>query len=116
MSIQDIEPVISIGDLVILKGDHSRHHGLGIILDKRDDTADIIREFVEQLGIEETDKEVNEAMQAANDYLLNTSVFLVHWQGGKNNSPFRNIWMFYSEIELLSKVETSVEAENGEQK
>ena len=104
MSNQDIEPVISIGDLVILKGDHVRHHGLGIVLDKRDDTADIIKEFVEQLGIKGDDKEINEAMQAANDYLLNTSIFLVHWQGGKNSSPFRTIWMFYSEIELLSKV------------
>jgi hypothetical protein len=115
-SIQELEPVISIGDLVTLKDDKQMIHGIGLVLDKRDDTADIIREFVEQLGIKEDDKEINEAMQAANDYLLNTSVFLVHWQGGKNSSPFRNIWMFYSEIELLSKVETSVEAENGEQK
>ena len=114
MSNQGVEPVISIGDLVILKGDHQRVHGLGIILDKRDDTAEIIREFVDQLGIKEDDKEINEAMQAANDYLLNTSVFLVHWQGGKNSSPFRNIWMFYTEIELLSKVDTSEEDENGE--
>ena len=113
---QDIEPVISVGDLVTLKGDRDRLHGLGIVLDKRDDTAEIIREFVAQLGIKDGDKEVNEAMQAANDYLLNTSVFLIHWQGGNNTSSFRNIWMFYSEIELLSKVETSVEAENGEQK
>lgn len=110
-SSQDFEPVISIGDLVSLKGDKKMLNGIGIVLDKRDDTADIIKEFVEQLGIKEDDKEVNEAMQAANDYLLNTSVFLVHWQGGENTSPFRNIWMFYSEIELLSKVE-----KNGEQK
>ena len=113
---QEIEPIISIGDLVTLKDDKDRLHGLGIVLDKRDDTAEIIREFVSQLGIKGDDKEVNDAMQAANDYLLNTSVFLVHWQGGNNTSAFRNIWMFYSEIELLSKVETSSEAENGEQK
>jgi hypothetical protein len=114
MSNQGVEPVISIGDLVILKGDYKRFHGLGVVLDKRDDTAEIIKEFVEQLGIKNDDKEINEAMQAANDYLLNTSVFLVHWQGGENSSPFRNIWMFYTEIELLSKVETSEEDENGE--
>jgi hypothetical protein len=114
--IQELEPVISIGDLVSLKGDTNRYHGVGIVLDRREDTAEIIREFVAQLGIKSDDKEVNEAMKAANDYLLNTTVFLVHWQGGKNNSPFRDIWMFYSEIELLSKVETSREAENGEQK
>ena len=113
-SIQEFEPVISIGDLVSLKGDKQMIHGLGVVLDKRDDTAEIIKEFVEQLGIKDDDKEINEAMQAANDYLLNTSVFLVHWQGGKNSSPFRNIWMFYTEIELLSKVETSEEDENGE--
>ena len=111
---QELEPVISIGDLVSLRGDKKMLHGIGIVLDKRDDTAEIIKEFVEQLGIKDEDKEINEAMQAANDYLLNTSVFLVHWQGGENSSPFRNIWMFYTEIELLSKVETSEEDENGE--
>ena len=116
MSIQGTEPVISIGDLVYLKGDSNRAHGIGIVLDKRDDTAEIIKEFIEQLGIKSQDKDIDEALSAANAYLLNTTVFLVHWQGGKNNSPFRDIWMFYSEIELLSKVETSSEAENGEQK
>ena len=49
------------------------------------------------------------ALQEANKYLLNTSVYLVHWQGGSTKSVFKNIWMFYNEIELLSKVGSSRE-------
>ena len=45
----DCEPAISIGDLVRLRGDHELANGIGLVLDKRDDTADIVREFVEQL-------------------------------------------------------------------
>jgi hypothetical protein len=106
---QECEPIISVGDLVSLKGDKALANGIGLVLDKRDDTAEIIRDFVNKLGISEDDTEVHDAMKAANEYLLNTSVFLVHWQGGDSKSSFRNIWMFYSEIELLSKVESSEE-------
>ena len=113
---QDCQPIISIGDLVSLKGDKDLKNGIGLVLDKRDDTAEIIKDFVSQLGIKDDDEEVCEAMKAANDYLLNTSVFLVHWQGGNSKSPFRNIWMFYNEIELLSKVSSSEDENKGETK
>ena len=50
-------------------------------------------------------------------YLLNTSVYLVHWQGGSTTkNVFRNIWMFYNEIELLSKVSSSKGENKGEKK
>ena len=97
----------SIGDLVRLKGDEFLSHGIGLILDRRDDSADIIKEFVEQLGVPPDDRDVNDALKEANKYLLKTSVYLVHWQGGSTKSVFRNIWMFYNEIELLSKVGSS---------
>ncbi len=104
---------ISIGDLVCLKGDKTRlMHGIGLILDKREDTADILREFIEELGVP-SDNEMKEQLDVANNYLLNNSVFLVHWQGGRKVDVFRNIWMFYSEIELLSKVNNNTENSNG---
>ena len=107
---RDCKEEFSIGDLVRLKEDEFLQHGIGLILDKRDDSADILREFIEQLGIDPDGgggDEVNEALREANQYLLGTSVYLVHWQGGATKSVFRNIWMFYNEIELLSKVGTS---------
>jgi len=113
---QDYQPIISIGDLVCLKGDKDLKNGIGLVLDKRDDTAEIIKDFIGQLGIKEDDEEVCEAMQAANDYLLNTSVYLVFWNGGSTKSVFRNIWMFYNEIELLSKVSSSKDENKGETK
>ena len=97
---------IAIGDLVCLKGDSSSlSHGLGLVLDKREDTAEMLREFLQELGTPE-DSEVNkEITNLTENYLLNNSVFLVHWHGGTTKKNiFRNIWMFYSEIELLSKV------------
>lgn len=101
---------IAIGDLVCLKGDSSAlSHGLGLVLDKREDTAEMLREFLEELGTP-TDSEVNkEITNLTENYLLNNSVFLVHWHGGKpKKNIFRNIWMFYSEIELLSKVKETL--------
>ena len=106
----------SIGDLVRLKGDEFLYHGIGLILDRRDDSADIIKEFVEQLGVSPDDNDVNDALKEANKYLLKTSVYLVHWQGGSTKSVFRNIWMFYNEIELLSKVSSSKDENKGETK
>ncbi len=112
------EQEFSIGDLVCLKGDEFLSHGIGLILDRRDDSADIIKDFVKQLGIDpEKDAHVTDALQAADKYLLNTSVYLVHWQGGSTTkNVFRNIWMFYNEIELLSKVSSSKGENKGEKK
>lgn len=95
---------ISIGDLVHIYGDEELRHGIGLVLDKREDTADMLRDFIGELG-SPNDNEVQEAMDVANNYLLNNSVYLVHWQGGgAKNGIHRNIWMFSSEIRLLSKV------------
>ena len=108
----------SIGDLVRLKDDEFLSHGIGLVLDKRDDSADIIKDFVKQLGIDpQKDDDMSTALQAADKYLLNTSVYLVHWQGGSTTkNVFRNIWMFYNEIELLSKVSSSKDDKKGETK
>ena len=85
---------ISIGDLVRLRDDVELSHGIGLVLDKREDTAEIIRDFIEELGVPE-DNRIKEHLDVANNYLLNNSVFLVHWQGGgAKSSVFRNIWMF----------------------
>ena len=109
----DCKEEFSIGDLVRLKGDEFLSHGIGLILDKRDDSADIIKDFVKELGIDpEKDSEITDALQQADRYLLNTSVYLVHWQPGSSaKNVFRNIWMFYNEIELLSKVSSSKDEE-----
>lgn len=99
---------ISVGDLVFLAGDSKLRHGIGLVLDKREDTADMLRDFIEELGTPE-DNEVKEAFDIANQYMLNNSVFLVHWQGGSTKSEvYKNIWMFSSEIELLSKVDNEM--------
>lgn len=101
----DCNEEFSVGDLIKLKGDDSLSHGIGLILDKRDDSADIIKDFLMQLGLQpDEDEYLDEALTKANQYLLNTSVYLVHWQGGSPTNVFKNIWMFYNEIELLSKV------------
>lgn len=94
---------ISIGDLVYISGDEELKHGIGLVLDKREDTADMLRDFIGELGTPE-DNGVQEAIDVANNYLLNNSVYLVHWQGGRKNGIHRNIWMFSSEVRLLSKV------------
>ena len=94
---------ISIGDLVYISGDDELKHGIGLVLDKREDTADMLRDFIGELGTPE-DNGVQEAIDVANNYLLNNSVYLVHWQGGGKNGIHRNIWMFSSEVRLLSKV------------
>ena len=86
-----------------LEGDDKLSHGFGLVLDKREDTAEMLREFIAELGSPE-DNKMQEAMDVANSYLLNNSVYLVHWQGGRTkNSVYRNIWMFSAEIRLLSK-------------
>ena len=98
----------SIGDLVRIKDDEFLSHGIGLVLDRRDDSSDVIKGFIEQLGVGiDRDADVDAALRQANKYLLKTSVYLVHWQGGSRKSVFRNIWMFYNEIELLSKVGSS---------
>ncbi len=94
---------ISIGDLVYISGDEELKHGIGLVLDKREDTADMLRDFIGELGTPE-DNGVQEAIDVANNYLLNNSVYLVHWQCGGKNGIHRNIWMFSSEVRLLSKV------------
>ena len=95
---------ISIGDLVHILGDGELKHGIGLVLDKREDTADMLKDFIEELG-SPNDNKIQEAMDVANSYLMNNSVYLVHWQGGATKSGIhRNIWMFSTEIELLSKV------------
>lgn len=100
---------ISIGDLVHLAGDEDMEHGLGLVLDKREDTAEMLKDFLQELGTP-TDNQMKEAMDVANNYLLNNSVYLVHWQGGNTKgSVYRNIWMFSNEIELLSKVNENQE-------
>ena len=43
------EQEFSIGDLVRLKGDEYLSHGIGLVLDRRDDSADIIKDFVKQI-------------------------------------------------------------------
>lgn len=101
----DCKEQFSIGDLIKLKGDATLAHGIGLILDKRDDSADIIKDFLSELGVMDgASEEIDSALNEANKYLLNTSVYLVFWQGGSSKDVFKNIWMFYNEIELLSKV------------
>lgn len=103
----DCKQEFSVGDLIKLKGDDSLAHGIGLILDKRDDSTDIIKDFLSELGVDhDTSEEIDSALEQANEYLLNTSVYLVFWQGGTSKDVFKNIWMFYNEIELLSKVTT----------
>ena len=95
---------ISIGDLVHISGDEELKHGIGLVLDKREDTAEMLKDFIGELGTPK-DNEVQQAIDAANNYLLNNSVFLVHWQGCRTKYGIqRNIWMFSIEIRLLSKV------------
>ena len=68
---------IAIGDLVCLKGDSSTlSHGLGLVLDKREDTAEMLREFLQELGNPE-DSEVNkEITSLTENYLLNNFVLI----------------------------------------
>lgn len=104
----DCKQEFSVGDLIKIKGDESLSHGIGLILDKRDDSTDIIKDFLSELGVDpDTSDEIDTALEQANKYLLNTSVYLVFWQGGTTKDVFKNIWMFYNEIELLSKVTPS---------
>ena len=99
----ETKPAIDVGDLVRLRDDKNLVVGLGIVLDRREDTKEIAesfftdkdesyRDYMPELGVSEKD-----------DYLLSSPVFLIWWQSSEDPSfSARPIWMFYSEIELVS--------------
>ena len=99
----ETKPAIDVGDLVRLRGDENLVVGLGIILDRREDTKEIAKSlFVKSddtysLYMPDLEKD---------DYLLTSPVFLVWWQSPDDASfSARPIWMFYSEIKLVSAAE-----------
>ena len=94
------EPVIDIGDLVRLKGDENLLVGLGIVLDRREDTKEIAKSLFVK-----SDMSYSEYMpdMDRDDYLLSSPVFLIWWQSADDTSfSAKPIWMFYSEICLVS--------------
>jgi hypothetical protein len=96
----ETKPVIAVGDLVRLRGDESLVIGLGIVLDRKEDTEEIARSLFVK-----ADLTYSEYMPDLDkdDYLLSSPVFLIWWQS-PDDATFsaKPIWMFYSEISLVS--------------
>tara|TARA_R100001082_G_C4325522_1_gene143137 strand:+ start:279 stop:599 length:321 start_codon:yes stop_codon:yes gene_type:complete len=96
----ETKPAIDIGDLVRLKGDKNLLVGLGIVLDRKEDTKEIAKSMFVK-----SDLTYSEYMPdlEKDDYLLTSPVFLIWWQSSDDSSfSAKPIWMFYSEISLVS--------------
>ena len=98
----ETKPAIDVGDLVRLKDDKSLVVGLGIVLDRREDTKEIAQSFFAKSDNSYRDY-MPELLSEKDDYLLSSPVFLVWWQSSEDPTfAARPIWMFYSEIVLVS--------------
>jgi hypothetical protein len=96
----ETRPVIDVGDLVRLRGDENLVVGLGMVLDRKEDTKDIAKSLFVK-----SDLTYSEYMPDLDkdDYLLSSPVFLIWWQSSDDTAfSAKPIWMFYSEISLVS--------------
>lgn len=96
-----------IGDLIRLKGDEQMLVGLGIVLEKRDDTyemaIEILENFNDYMSAIEGEGFNPETLSDAEAELLKTPVYLVLWHSADDHTfSSKPIWMYDSEIEVVN--------------
>ena len=101
---------ISIGDLVKLKDDEHTAVGFGIVIDVRTDTYEmavaLIDNFNDYMSAVDEAFEPEEITDAEKE-LLQTPVYLILWHSTDGHTfSSRPIWMYRSEIAVISKVRT----------
>tara|TARA_A200000159_G_scaffold154189_1_gene166813 strand:- start:695 stop:1036 length:342 start_codon:yes stop_codon:yes gene_type:complete len=101
---------ISIGDLVKLKDDEHTAVGFGIVIDVRTDTYDMAVALIENFNdyMSAVDEAfIPEEITEAEKQLLQTPVYLILWHSTDGHTfSSRPIWMYRSEITVISKVRT----------
>jgi len=111
----ETKPAIDVGDLVRLRDDKSLVVGLGIVLDWREDTKEIAQSFFADKDETYKDYMPDLGLGEKDEYLLSSPVFLVWWQSSEDPSfSARPIWMFYSEIVLVSPANKYMKKEKEE--
>tara|TARA_B100000287_G_scaffold372742_1_gene371534 strand:+ start:1455 stop:1781 length:327 start_codon:yes stop_codon:yes gene_type:complete len=98
---------IGIGDLIRLKDDKHMLVGIGIVLDRREDTYDlaveVLESFNEYMTAVEGDRFTPETLSEAEAELLKTPVYLVLWHSADDHTfSSKPIWMYDSEIEVVN--------------
>lgn len=98
---------IDVGDLIRLKDDEHLLVGLGIVLDKRDDTYELAVAILEDFNDYMTSLEDTfepEVLSEEEKNLLKTPVYLVLWHSADDHTfSSKAIWMYDSEIEVVNK-------------
>lgn len=99
---------VCIGDLVRLRDDEEMIVGVGIILEKREDTYDIalnlLQDYNEHMSSKYGENNFKpEQLTSAEVELLKSPVYLVLWQSADDRSfSSKPIWMYDSEIEIVN--------------
>tara|TARA_B100000131_G_scaffold320013_1_gene367125 strand:- start:5213 stop:5545 length:333 start_codon:yes stop_codon:yes gene_type:complete len=98
---------IGIGDLIRLKDDEHMLVGVGIVLDKREDTYELAVAILENFNDYMTSVQENfepEVLSSEEEELLKTPVYLVLWHSSDDHTfSSKPIWMYDSEIEIVNK-------------
>jgi len=98
---------IGIGDLIRLKDDEHMLVGVGIVLDKREDTYELAVAILENFNDYMTSVQENfepEILSSEEEELLKTPVYLVLWHSSDDHTfSSKPIWMYDSEIEIVNK-------------
>ena len=98
---------IGIGDLIRLADDEHMLVGIGIVLDKREDTYELAVAILENFNDYMTSVEEHfepESLSEEEKRLLKTPVYLVLWHSADDHTfSSKPIWMYDSEIEIVNK-------------
>lgn len=90
---------IKIGDLVCLKDDKDIIVGVGLVLDKKDDSTEIV-DMIDDLR---TGAERLAELDEIPEFLLFKPIYLVLWQGENISPTDKPVWMFSTELKLVKK-------------
>ena len=90
---------IKVGDLVSLKDDDEVVVGVGLVLDKKDDSTEIV-EMIDNLR---TGSERVVDLDDIPEFLLFKPIYLVLWQGENISPTDKPVWMFSTELKLVKK-------------
>ena len=89
---------IKVGDLVRLKDDQDISVGVGLVLEKRDDREEIV-DMIDSLRSGSERIEIEEIPE----FLLFKPIYLVLWQGENISPTDKPVWMFSTELKLVTK-------------
>lgn len=91
---------IKVGDLVRLKDDESVSVGVGLVLEKREDSSEIVDLLDDLRAVADED-----ILDDIPEFLLFKPIYLVLWQGENISPTDKPVWMFNTELEVVDKGE-----------